>query len=333
MADMPMVVLKNVSKQYGRGAIGAKDVSLTVEVGEMVALFGPSGSGKTSILHIMGLLQSADAGEVWLDGSRMDGISERAAAAIRRKALGFVFQSFGLLPLLSATENVTVSMRLLGIGGETARRKVADALEVVDLTPRAAHRPGEMSGGEQQRVAIARAIVHSPKLLLADEPTGELDTNTAAYMLGMLQQISRDGAAVVLATHDPAALEWVDRAYFVRDGTLHEPDRDELELWLTEGESGGAMREERRSAVEAVREYQDAERRARQIRAEQFLAEADALSEEIAHDLEDLEQEPEPGPEAVPGPPPGEPPPLPEEPPPVPGDDGDDPDAMFRPPA
>ena len=237
-----------------------------------------------------------------------------------------MFQSFGLLPLLSATENVMVSMRLLGIGGETARTRVAEALEVVDLTQRAMHRPGEMSGGEQQRVAIARAIVHSPKVLLADEPTGELDTNTAAYTLGMLKEISRDGAAVILATHDPAALEWVDSAYFVRDGTLHEPDRDELELWLTEGESGGAMRERRPSAVEAVQESIEAERWPQGVKAEQMLLDADALSEELTHDLEVLDPAAEPAVEEIPA--------RPEEPPPTPApavEEGD-PDAMFRPP-
>ena len=129
-----------------------------------------------------------------------------------------------------------VALRLLGIGGDGARRKVQEALESVDLGPRANHRPSELSGGEQQRVALARALVHSPRVLFADEPTGELDTSTAAYVLELMHQVARAGAAVVLATHDPAALEVVDTAYFVRDGALHEPDKAELELWLTEGE-------------------------------------------------------------------------------------------------
>ncbi|MDX1689622.1 MAG: ABC transporter ATP-binding protein [Acidimicrobiia bacterium] len=230
-----MIELRNVSKSYGKGAIGADDVSLVVEAGEMVALFGPSGSGKTSILHIMGLLQDADAGEVLLDGEPISGLGEGAAATIRRERLGFVFQSFGLLPLLTARENVEVSLRLLGVGGEGARTKVDEALEVVGIAHRAAHRPSEMSGGEQQRVALARALVHGPKAVLADEPTGELDTTTATYVLDLLRQVSRSGAAVVIATHDPIALEAVDRAYFVRDGALHEPDRAELEMWITEG--------------------------------------------------------------------------------------------------
>lgn len=230
-----MIELRSVSKDYGRGAVGAADVSLTIEAGQMVALFGPSGSGKTSILHIMGLLQDADSGEVLLDGERIDGVGEGAASAIRREQLGFVFQSFGLLPLLTARENVEVSLRLLGVGGDRARAQVDAALEAVGISHRAEHRPSEMSGGEQQRVALARALVHSPKAVLADEPTGELDTTTAAYVLELLRQVARSGAAVVIATHDPIALEAVDRAYFVRDGTLHEPDREELQLWITEG--------------------------------------------------------------------------------------------------
>jgi putative ABC transport system ATP-binding protein len=231
-----MLELRGVTKRYGRGAIGADDVSLTVEKGQMVALFGPSGSGKTSILHIMGLLQSPDSGEVHLGGNRIDGLPERRAAEVRSRDMGFVFQSFGLLPLLSARENVAIPLRLLGVGGEAARGRVTAAMEAVDIDHRAAHRPAELSGGEQQRVALARALVHAPKVILADEPTGELDTNTATYVLELLHKVAAGGGTVVIATHDPLALEIVDSAYFVQDGTLHEPDHGELELWLTEGE-------------------------------------------------------------------------------------------------
>jgi putative ABC transport system ATP-binding protein len=230
-----MLELRHISKRYGRGAIGADDVSLVVEPGQIIALFGPSGSGKTSILHIMGLLQEPDEGEVWLDGERVDRLAERRAADVRSRQLGFVFQSFGLLPLLSGEENVAVALRLLGVGGETSRSRVRNAMAAVGISHRADHRPGEMSGGEQQRIALARALVHSPKVLLADEPTGELDTNTAGYVMDMLRRVARNGAAVVIATHDPIALDYVDTAYFVRDGTLHVPDRAELQLWITEG--------------------------------------------------------------------------------------------------
>ena len=231
------IEMRNVSKQYSNGAIGAVDVDLVVERGSFVALFGPSGSGKTSQVHMMGLLQRPDSGEVFIDGDRVDGISEHDAAAIRRTKLGFVFQSASLLNLLSAYENVDVALRLLGIRGATARAAVAAALEAVGMEGRASHRPDEMSGGEQQRVAIARALVHEPGYVLADEPTGELDTATGATILGLLRDISGEGTTVVMATHDPAALAYVDQAYFVESGRLHMPRRDELNLWLTEGTS------------------------------------------------------------------------------------------------
>jgi putative ABC transport system ATP-binding protein len=231
------LVLRNVSKQYANGSIGAVDVNLTVERGSFVALFGPSGSGKTSQLHMIGLLQRPDTGEVLIDGDRVDGVSETEAAEIRRRKLGFVFQSASLLNLLSAYENVDVSLRLLGSRGKNARVAVMDALEAVEMAARADHRPDEMSGGEQQRVAIARALVHEPGYVLADEPTGELDTATGASILDLLRRIADAGTTIVMATHDPAALAYVDAAYFVESGRLHRPRRDELSLWLTEGAS------------------------------------------------------------------------------------------------
>ncbi len=227
--------LRNVSKKYPNGAVGALDVNLAVERGSFVALFGPSGSGKTSQLHMAGLLQRPDSGEVMIDGDRVDQISEHDAAVIRRTKLGFVFQSASLLNLLSAYENVDVSLRLLGVRGKKARDAVNAALEAVEMDARADHRPDEMSGGEQQRVAIARALVHEPGYVLADEPTGELDTATGASILGLFRQIADSGTTVVIATHDPGALAYVDEAYFVESGRLHKPQRDELSLWLTDG--------------------------------------------------------------------------------------------------
>jgi putative ABC transport system ATP-binding protein len=227
--------LRNVSKRYSNGAIGAVDVSVMIRKGDCSAFFGPSGSGKTSILQMIGLLQEPDTGEVWIDDSRVDGLSESNAAGIRRTKLGFVFQSAGLLPLLSAYENVDVALRLLGIGGRQARERVMAALDAVDMVDRAQHRPGELSGGEQQRVAIARALVHEPGYLLADEPTGELDTATGASILTLLKEVAANGTAVVMATHDPAAIDYVDGAQFVETGKLYFPGREELTLWLTEG--------------------------------------------------------------------------------------------------
>lgn len=227
--------MKGVTKRYPNGSVGALDVDMSVANGEFVALFGPSGSGKTSQLHMMGLLQRPDTGEVWIDGDQVEGLSESGSAKLRRSKLGFVFQSAMLLQLLSARENVDVSLRLAGERGSSAKRKVAAALERVGMTDRVDHRPEEMSGGEQQRVAIARALVHEPRYLFADEPTGELDTTTGAGILAMLRDIAGSGTTVVMATHDPAAINYVDTAYFVQSGALHIPDRTELALWLTEG--------------------------------------------------------------------------------------------------
>ena len=229
--------LIGVGKRYPNGAVGANDVSLTVEPGEFVALFGPSGSGKTSIVQMIGLLLHPDEGEVRIDGERVDNLSESAGAKLRSSRLGFVFQTAGLLGLLSAAENVDVPLRLLRVGRREAKGRVEAALASVGMVDRMRHRPDELSGGEQQRVAIARALVHAPAYLLADEPTGELDTTTGASVLALLRDVAAGGTAVVMATHDPAALEYIDRAFFVRDGTLHTPDTGELSLWLTEGKS------------------------------------------------------------------------------------------------
>lgn len=227
--------LNGVGKRYPNAAVGAADVSLTVEPGEFVSLFGSSGSGKTSILHIAGLLLPPDEGSVSIDGERVDGKGEAGTAAVRRSKLGFVFQSPGLLPLLSAEENVDVSLRLLGVGGRSNRDRVLAALAAVEMSGRISHRPDELSGGEQQRVAIARALVHAPHYLIADEPTGELDTKTGAGILGLLKELASAGTAVLMASHDPAALDFVDRALFVTDGVVSHPSRKDLGLWLKEG--------------------------------------------------------------------------------------------------
>jgi len=227
--------LIGITKHYPGGAVGAQDVSLTVAPGEFVGFFGQSGSGKTSLLQIAGLLMDSDSGTVMLDGVQVSGLSESESAEVRRSQLGFIFQTAGLLPLLSARENVDVALRLLGMGGATARDRVADALEAVEMTDRADHRPDELSGGEQQRVAIARALAHEPRYLFADEPTGELDTATGASVLELLAVIARSGMSVVMASHDPAAIDYVTQAYFVRDGSVEEPNITSLRLWLTEG--------------------------------------------------------------------------------------------------
>ncbi|VAW06109.1 Macrolide export ATP-binding/permease protein MacB [hydrothermal vent metagenome] len=230
-----MLELRNVSKKYASGAVGAVSSTLKAERGEFVALFGPSGSGKTSLLQMAGLLIPPDSGEVWIDGERRDDASETRAARVRRSKLGFIFQTSGLLPLLSAHENVDVSLRLLGVGRGTRTGAVEFALDRVGMRNRANHRPEELSGGEQQRVSIARALVHEPAYLLADEPTGELDTATGAAILSLLRDVAHNDTAVIMASHDPAAIEFVDRALYVNDGHLSNPPKSALVRWLTDG--------------------------------------------------------------------------------------------------
>ena len=229
------IALDRVTKVYPGGAVGAKDVSVEIESGEFVGLFGPSGSGKTSIIHLAGLLMEPDDGAVLIDGVRVDGIGESAAAKVRRTKLGFVFQTAGLLPLLSAYENVSVALRLLGVAGNAGRERIEAALGAVDMGHRLTHRPDELSGGEQQRVSIARALVHDPAYLFADEPTGELDTSTGAGVLALLRAISRRTTSVIMASHDPAAVDYVDRALFIRDGALTDPGREAIRAWIVDG--------------------------------------------------------------------------------------------------
>lgn len=235
MTGEAVLRLTEVDKVYPGGAVGAVGVDLDVAPGEFVALFGPSGSGKTSVLHMAGLLLRPDSGTVEILGRRVDDVAEAEAARVRRSRLGFVFQSPALLPLLSAAENVDVSLRLIGINGRDVRKRIAEALESVGMSGRLDHRPDELSGGEQQRVAIARALAHSPALLLADEPTGELDTATGADILGLLRSVAIGRTAVLMASHDPAALEFVDRAMFVVDGHISEPPRKAVRDWLRTG--------------------------------------------------------------------------------------------------
>jgi putative ABC transport system ATP-binding protein len=198
-----------------------RDVSLKVEPGEVLALVGRSGSGKTTLLNILAGLDRPTNGEVYLDGERVDTMHERELTALRRHRLGFVFQSFGLLPLLSAAENVELPLRISGFKHGERVKRAKHALEVVGLTKRSHHRPYELSGGEQQRVAIARALACDPALLLADEPTGELDSTTARAVFALLRDLARsEGITVITCTHDRMVMEMADRVEELADGKL-----------------------------------------------------------------------------------------------------------------
>lgn len=216
------IVLTAVSKRYGRGDSAVRalaDVSLELGSGSFTAIMGPSGSGKTTLLQCAAGLDRPDAGSVRVGELELTELSEKRLAELRRRELGFVFQSFNLLPSLTAAQNVVLPLRL---GGQRPRRGVARAaLERVGLGKRARHLPAELSGGQQQRVAIARALVAEPRVIFADEPTGALDTRSAREALALLRSlVDEDGRTIVMVTHDPVAAAAADRVVFLADGQI-----------------------------------------------------------------------------------------------------------------
>ena len=219
-----LVVAEHVGRTFVRGASpvhALRGVSLDLNAGEMVALVGRSGSGKTSLLNIVGGLDRPDEGEIVIDGRKLSELGEAARQRLRREQIGFVFQSFGLLPFLSARENVGVPLRMLRWRTRGREARVAELLTTVGLADHAEHRPAELSGGQQQRVAIARALAPKPQVLLADEPTGQLDSETGQQVIALLQRLVHEsGSAALVATHDPALVSYADRVLYLRDGRL-----------------------------------------------------------------------------------------------------------------
>ncbi len=216
----------NLGREYQLGSelvVAVRDVSMEVHPGQFIAVVGRSGSGKTTLLNLMAGLDKATSGSVLLEGQDLAGMGEKELTDIRRHKIGFVFQSFGLLPLLSAFENVELPLRISGVRAGEREQRARDALEMVGLTRRSKHRPYELSGGEQQRVAIARAMVTRPPLLLADEPTGELDSTNARSIFGLfIEMVHEQGISVVAATHDSTLLAMADEVKEMRDGVMSE---------------------------------------------------------------------------------------------------------------
>jgi putative ABC transport system ATP-binding protein len=215
--------LRGVSRLHGKGETvvhALEDVSLQVEAGELVAVMGPSGSGKSTLLNLAGGLDRPTAGEVFVDGVALGPCSRRALAVLRRRRVGYVFQDLNLLPSLTAAENVALPLELDGMGAGKARRQALAALHEVDLDGYGRRFPDEMSGGQQQRVAIARALVGQRRLVLADEPTGALDTQTGEAVLRLLRSKVDAGAAGVVVTHNSQHAAWADRVVFLRDGKV-----------------------------------------------------------------------------------------------------------------
>ena len=220
---MPLVELRNVSKIYhlGEEEIGAlDDVSLDIDAGEFISIIGPSGSGKSTLMHILGCLDSPTHGTITLDGVMIQNASSRELAAMRNRKIGFVFQFFNLLPKLNVIQNVELPMIYSGVSGKERRSAAMAALESVGLANRAKHRPSQLSGGQQQRAAIARALVNNPRIIFADEPTGNLDSHTGDAILQLFQKLSQAGRTIVLVTHDPEIAAVTPRRIEIRDGKV-----------------------------------------------------------------------------------------------------------------
>jgi putative ABC transport system ATP-binding protein len=220
-----MIELTGINKSYRIGPRTIpvlRDVNLRVAEGEFVAIMGSSGSGKSTLLNILGILDDYDEGSYQLDGTLIRGLSERRAAIYRNRFIGFVFQAFNLLPFKSAVENVELPLQYRKVPRSRRRAQAYEALERVGLSARAEHVPAEMSGGEKQRVAIARAMIAQPRLLLADEPTGALDTTTSDQIMGLLEEANRAGLTLVVVTHEPDVAARARRIVRIRDGMVYE---------------------------------------------------------------------------------------------------------------
>jgi putative ABC transport system ATP-binding protein len=238
-----VIRLEHVMRVYrvGESEVRAvNDVSLAVRPGEFVALMGPSGSGKSTLLNLIGCLDTPTSGVYRLDGEPVQDLSEDRLAEVRQRKIGFIFQAYHLVPRLTATRNVELPMIFAGMEPQERRRRVSRSLEAVGLAHRAHHRPDQLSGGERQRVAIARAIVNQPSILLADEPTGNLDTRAGDEIVALLERLNSEGLTLVLVTHDPGIGAHAERILRMRDGTILDQEQPGSGAAATPGRDAGA---------------------------------------------------------------------------------------------
>jgi putative ABC transport system ATP-binding protein len=221
-----IVRARGVRKVYRNGSEVAalKGVDLDIYRGELLAVVGASGSGKTTLLNCLSGLESIDGGEILVEGANLAGVGDSQRTAYRGRYMGFVFQAFNLLPVLSAVENVELPLLLQGVGGRRARAKAVQALETVGLGGRAGHRPDQLSGGEQQRVAVARALVHRPAIVWADEPTGNLDSESTGAVMALIKQLNGEGQTIVVVTHNPQVAAAARRTVRMGDGRIEDGD-------------------------------------------------------------------------------------------------------------
>jgi putative ABC transport system ATP-binding protein len=226
----PLIEIENISKVYRMGDVDVhalRDVSLAIEEGESVAVMGPSGSGKSTLMNILGCLDRPTAGSYHLLGEEVSRMDRNDLARVRNRTLGFVFQSFNLLSRTSALENVELPMLYAGVSGRERHRRAREALEKVGLGERLHHHPNQMSGGQQQRVAIARALVTRPRLMVADEPTGNLDSRTSVEIMALFQELGRSGITLLLVTHEPDIARYASRVVVMRDGLVQSDRRQQ----------------------------------------------------------------------------------------------------------
>lgn len=215
-----MIELKNIVKKYGKDVTALKGIDMSVKKGEFVSVIGKSGSGKSTLMNILGCLDTATEGDYYFCGENVCRLRESRIEEIRRERIGFIFQGFNLIPELDATENVMLPLKYKGIGKRERLKMAEKALEAVGLAERMNHKPSEMSGGQQQRTAIARAIAGNPEIILADEPTGNLDTDSGNQVMGIIADLKRQGRTIILITHDNNIAHCADRTICISDGRI-----------------------------------------------------------------------------------------------------------------
>ena len=223
-----VIVTRGIKREYDMGGEvvrALRGVDLAIQRNEYVAIMGPSGSGKSTLMNVIGCLDTPNAGEYWLNGTQVSKMSDDALARVRNKEIGFVFQTFNLLPRATALHNVELPLVYAGVGADERKRRAREALERVQLGARMDHRPNELSGGQRQRVAIARALVNNPSILLADEPTGNLDSNTSEEIMRVFESLAEQGQTVIMVTHEPDIAAHARRIVVLRDGLVSSDDR------------------------------------------------------------------------------------------------------------
>jgi putative ABC transport system ATP-binding protein len=220
-----VIVTQNVSKTYGKPPLqvfALRETNLQIEQGDYIAIIGPSGSGKSTLMNLLGCLDKPTTGNIFIDGKDVSTLNENELARIRREKIGFIFQKYNLIPTLNALENVELSMGFAGVDSQTRTAKAKKLLELVELSKRLTHKPSEMSGGEQQRVAIARALANNPSIILADEPTGNVDTKSGENIMNILEEVNRKGETIIVVTHNMAIAQRAKRVLRIQDGVVKE---------------------------------------------------------------------------------------------------------------